>query len=306
MLGCPREQVKAYLESLGQPWCDDPSNLDLGFLRNRVRARLVPVLDAEFQGFRTGLLAMARKLDLAADLVSQLGGQMGWRRSGDGFAIDAGEFLRAHPAVRTWSLMRMYDRFGPKSAPRRLPWRFFSPVVTMPAIPDDGTILRGHGAVLSARGGTLCWGPDIASRCKKGYFIVVSEARSTEIREAGVRVSFTRGPDARGEGRGGIVILAGKVRPPIVLRSKRKGDSIRLAGGATSVKELLIGMKVPGSDRDRIPILVDRSGVLAVLGGALGYRTRARADILAGDRTAVDRMVVHVERDMEEGREQQR
>jgi tRNA(Ile)-lysidine synthase len=306
LLDCTRGQVRSYLESLGQSWCEDPSNLDQGFLRNRVRSRLVPVLDADFKGFRTGLLMMSRKLELAADLVSQLGGQMGWKRSGDGFAIDAREFLQAHPAVRTWSLMHLYDRFGPKSAPRRLPWRFISPVVTMNAAPDDGTILRGHGAVLSARGGTLCWGPDIASGCKKGYFIVVSEARSTEIREAGVRVSLTRGPDARGEGRGGIVILAGKVRPPIVLRSKRKGDSIRLAGGATSVKELLIGMKVPGSDRDRIPILADRSGVLAVLGGALGYRTRARADILAGDRTDVDRIVVHMERDMEEGREQQR
>jgi tRNA(Ile)-lysidine synthetase-like protein len=176
----------------------------------------------------------------------------------------------------------------------------------MVALPRDGTILRGHGAVLSLRGGKLSWGPDIASECKKGYFIVVSEARSTEIREAGVRVSFTRGPDARGEGRGGIVILAGKVQPPIVLRSKRRGDSIQLAGGAISVKELLIGMKVPVSERERIPILSDRSGVLAVLGGALGYRTRARADILAGDPAGVDRMVVHVERDMEEGREQQR
>jgi tRNA(Ile)-lysidine synthase len=306
MLGCSRKQVLEYLAYLRQPWCDDPSNSDTGFLRNRVRHRLVPVLDAEFPGFRTGLLVLASKLTLAGDLVRELGIRLRWKPSGDGFSIGADEFLAAHPAVRTWSLLRLYDRFGPCDAPRRLPWRFLSPAMNWETIPPDGTLLRGHGAVLSTRGGVLSWGPDIASRCKKGYFIVVSEASNTEIREAGVRVSFTRGPDARGGGRGGIVILAGKVQPPIVLRSKRKGDSIRLAGGATSVKELLIGMKVPGSERDRIPILADRSGVLAVLGGALGYRTRARADILAGDRAGVDRMVVHVERDMEEGCEQQR
>jgi len=306
MLGCSRKQVLEYLDSLRQPWCDDPSNRDMSFLRNRVRHRLVPVLDAEFPGFRTGLLVLSRKLTLSGDLVRELGRRLKWRSSGDGFSIDESEFLAAHPAVRMWSLMRLYDRFAPWSAPRRLPWRFLSPVVNMVAIPREGTLCRGHGAALSSRGGMLAWGPDIASGCKKGYFIVVSEARSTEIREVGVRVSFTRGPDARGGGRGGIVILAGKVRPPIVLRSKRKGDSIRLAGGATSVKELLIGMKVPGSERERIPILVDRSGVLAVLGGALGYRTRARADILAGDPAGVDRMVVNIERDMEEGREQQR
>ena len=164
----------------------------------------------------------------------------------------------------------------------------------------------GHGALLSARAGRLSWGPVLARGYKKGYFIVVSEARLTEIREAGMRISVTRGPDAGNAGGGGIVILAGMVRPPIVLRSKRKGDFIRLAGGAKSVKDLLIAMKVPGWERDRIPILTDRNGVLAVLGGALGYRTRARAGVLAGDRAGVERMVIDVEISMEEGREQQR
>jgi tRNA(Ile)-lysidine synthase len=306
MLGCSRKQVLEYLESVRQPWCEDPSNRDTGFLRNRVRHRLVPLLDAEFPGFRTGLIVLSRKLTLSGDLVSEMGGRLRWKRSGEGFSIDEGEFFSAHPAVRMWSLLRLYDRFAPRSISPRLPWRFLSPVLEMDAIPRHGTILRGHGAVLSAISGELTWGPDIASGCKKGYFMIASEARITEIQEAGVRVSFTRAPDACDVGRGGIVILAGKVQPPIVLRSKRKGDSIRLAGGATSVKELLIGMKVPEAERERIPILADRSGVLAVLGGALGYRTRARADILAGDREGVDRMVVHIESDMEEGREQQR
>ena len=306
MLGCTRREVKEYLDSLRQPWCEDPSNRDTSFLRSRVRHLLVPVLEAEFPGFRTGLLVLSRKLGLSGDLVRELGLRLHWKRSGEGFSIEANDLLAAHPAVRTWSLLHLYDRFAPREGARRLPWRFLSPVVEMEEIPREGTILRGHGVLLSLRGGKLSWGPDIASESKKGYFIVVSEARSTEIRDAGARISFTRGPDARVEGGGGIVILAGKVQPPIVLRSKRRGDSIRLAGGATSVKELLIGMKVPASERERIPILTDRSGVLAVLGGALGYGTRARADILAEDRAGGDRMVVHIERSMEEGREQQR
>jgi tRNA(Ile)-lysidine synthase len=300
LLGCTRKQVLEYLDSLGQDWCEDPSNDDMRIFRNRVRRRLVPVLEAEFPGFRTGLLVLSRKLGLSADLVRQLGSRLRWTRSADGFSIGQGEFLASHPSVRLWSLLRLYNRFTPADAPRRLPWRFLAPVVSKEAISRDGTLLRGHGAVLSAGGGMLAWGPDIASGCKKGYFIIVSEARSVEIREAGVRVSCLRGPDDD-EGRGGIVILARTVRPPMVLRSKRKGDSIRLAGGAASVKELLIGMKVPESERDRIPILADRNGVLAVLGGALGYGTRARAGILAGDRAGVDRMVVHVEHNQGRG-----
>ena len=301
MLACTRPQVMQYLQSLGQAWCEDASNDDTSILRNRVRHRLVPVLDAEFPGFRTGLLVLSRKLALSADLVSRLGRRLHWAKSGTGFSIDQAEFLSAHPSVRMWALLRLYDRFAPAKAPSRLPWRFLSPVTELTKIPREGTLLRGHGVLLSARAGKLAWGRDIARGYKKGYFILVSEARRAEIREAGVSVSVTSGLDARGEGRGEIVLLAGKVQPPIVLRSKRKGDSIRLAGGETSVKELLIGMRVPAAERERIPILADRSGVLAVLGSALGYGTRARAGILAGDRAGVDRMVVHVERDQGRG-----
>ena len=51
---------------------------------------------------------------------------------------------------------------------------------------------------------------------------------------------------------------------------------ILLEAGAVSVADMLAGWKVPRSQRDVIPIIADKKGVLAVLGGALGYRNRAR------------------------------
>ena len=89
MLGCSRAQVLAYLDSLGQPWREDVSNRDTRFLRNRVRHRLLPVLDAEFPGFRSGLIAMAGKLSLASDLVRAQGEALLWKESGTGYTIDA-------------------------------------------------------------------------------------------------------------------------------------------------------------------------------------------------------------------------
>jgi tRNA(Ile)-lysidine synthase len=304
LLGCPRAQVLEYLDGIRQDWREDLSNRDTAILRNRIRHRLLPVLEKEFPGYRRGLITLSRKLALSSDLARTLAASLPWRPSEGGFSLGAVEFFAAHPAVRAWSLLRLYDRIRPAgTARRRLPWRFLSPALRPGGPPRASTILQGHGVKLSAEQGTLTWGPDIATRSKKGYFIVVSEARSTEIREAGVRVCITRRPDARGGSRGGIVILAEKVKPPFVLRSKRRGDHIRLAGGTTSVKELLIAMKVPEPERDRIPILSDRSGVLAVLGGPLGYRTRARADILAPRDGAGDRIEIMVEGGREEGRE---
>ena len=294
LLRCSRAEVLQFLVSRGQGWREDSTNRETSLLRNRVRRRLVPILEAEFPGFRKSLVLLSRKLALSTDLVQELARNLDWRCERGGFSIDAGRFEAAHPAVRAWSLLQRFDHFRPPGAPRRLPWRFLQPALAPGKLPGTTALLRGHGALLTVSAGRLWWGPDIARRCKKGYFIVVSDARGMEIQEAGVRVCMTREPGGDAAGGGGIVILAGKVRPPIVLRSKRKGDVIRLSGGLTSVKELLIEMKVPVAERDAVPILSDRGGVLAVLGEARGYRNRARAGILASDREAGERITVRV------------
>ncbi len=50
----------------------------------------------------------------------------------------------------------------------------------------------------------------------------------------------------------------------MVVRSRRAGDRIRLAGGTKSLKKLFIDRKIPVSERDRIPIIADDTGVLGV------------------------------------------
>jgi tRNA(Ile)-lysidine synthetase-like protein len=199
--------------------------------------------------------------------------------------------------------MLLYDRFRGSASPRRLPWRFLAPALHEGKVPGPGWVLNGHGAGLTVSLGTLHWGPCIASQGKKGYFILVSGVEDIAIRGTGIRVQFAH--CRAGTGGGGLPILLREVDPPIVLRSKRKGDEILLESGLVSVKDLLAGWRVPGPDRSSIPLLADRKGVLAVLGSALGYRTRARAGALAGDSEDADRIEVRTVVYMEEGREQQ-
>ena len=148
-------------------------------------------------------------------------------------------------------------------------------------------------------------GPDIARRGKKGYLIEVSATGDVAIRGAGLRLRVQHGTEAVVAVAGDVSLEACDVKPPLVLRSRRSGDVIAVPGGVESVGDLMAGWKVPAPDRDGVPILADRDGVLAVLGGALGYRNRARASIPGSGTGDADRVVIHIDRDMEEGREQQ-
>ncbi len=48
LLGVSRQEVLAYLQTLGQTYCEDETNADTRFTRNRIRHRLLPWLREEF------------------------------------------------------------------------------------------------------------------------------------------------------------------------------------------------------------------------------------------------------------------
>ena len=71
------------------------------------------------------------------------------------------------------------------------------------------------------------------------------------------------------EGEPGVLYLAREaVEGELVLRPRQTGDEIALPrrGGTKTVKKLFIDEKVPRRDRERVPVLADGAGVLAVAG----------------------------------------
>jgi tRNA(Ile)-lysidine synthase len=65
LIEASRDDLRAWLASLGQAWMDDETNADLSNPRNRVRHRVLPELDAAYGGSTRG--AIARSAELARD-----------------------------------------------------------------------------------------------------------------------------------------------------------------------------------------------------------------------------------------------
>ena len=85
LLGVPGAELRAYLARHGAGFVEDPSNADLQFTRNRIRARLLPALDASFAQYRETFArsaehaAQARQLldEVAAEDLARIGGAPG-------------------------------------------------------------------------------------------------------------------------------------------------------------------------------------------------------------------------------------
>lgn len=119
LLGVPRRALLAHARRRGLSWREDPSNADLGFLRNRIRRELMPLLESRY---RPGI---ARRLARSAEpFASRSGHPAGGNRPegrstpppGSPQAPAKAEHLA--PEVR-W-VLRSHANEPPPASPRRV------------------------------------------------------------------------------------------------------------------------------------------------------------------------------------------
>lgn len=75
LLRVPGAAIRDWLRERGETWVDDPSNADMRYTRNRIRARLLPVLDEVFPQFRETFPRSALHAAQAQGLLDEVAAQ---------------------------------------------------------------------------------------------------------------------------------------------------------------------------------------------------------------------------------------
>ena len=71
-LQVPGAELRQWLRQQGEPWVEDPSNQDERYTRNRIRARVLPALDAALPGFRETFARSAAHVAQAQALIDEV------------------------------------------------------------------------------------------------------------------------------------------------------------------------------------------------------------------------------------------
>ena len=283
MLSLSGEEVRSFLKEKGIPWREDSSNADARFLRNRIRLRALPFLDAEFPGWREAVLCGAEKSALAAELVGSLP-LPEWRpfppgaaRQDEGgaaliFYCKAEEYSALLPALRLRFLYGGANLLGMEG---RIPYR----LLRQAALADGGGRASGAGFFFELTRRYAFLGRDAALDQNGGYCVEVRGEGRVDLPLVRLR--------ARRAGAGAALAVESACgerarmafEPPFVLRSRRAGDRIAIRGGKhKSLKKLFNEWGVPPFLRMAVPVVETGGGVAAVLGSPLGFRD-IKADI---------------------------
>jgi tRNA(Ile)-lysidine synthase len=290
LLEVGRGDVLAALGAAGLPWIEDPSNLDLKFLRNRVRHELLPLLTSAYRGdvvdalnltavrMRSHISALDRCADAElARLASWGEGEVTFSRAAllglpRELAADvlrlAAARLGSRAPLRAWAY-RGLGRALADPAPRR-PFRLGG--VTVEVSGERMRLAARRRAALATHALAV---PGRTFLPEIGQVLEARELPATE---------YTLPRDARH-----AVFDADRLPGPLVARGRRRGDRlVAFGGGARRLKSLLIAAKVPRWERDRVPVVEAGTEVLWVA----GVRRAAAAPVTPGTRRVLELALV--------------
>lgn len=284
LLGIAGPDLRDWLAVEGLPFREDASNRDLRFLRNRVRAELLPELERRYEPRVAAHLA--RLAGLAREDEALLEGFV--RELADEFIAGAGR--KASLDLKTLPLL------WPALA-RRVAREFLGRVAggLRDVSFDDvaASLALGEGREISLRKGLVL-------RRERGRLGLkrpsAAPARSYELRWDG-RADLEIGPaglvlsgafetralvrrSLRGDDRRLARFDAGRLTFPLVVRGRRPGDAYRPLGapGRKKLKEALRARAVPAAERDRLPVLLSRGRIVWAPGLPVGEAFKVTGD----------------------------
>jgi len=271
--------LRAWLSVRDIPFREDASNLDLRFLRNRIRAGLLPELARDYEprivAHLARLAGIVREDDeLLHGFVRELADEFILRRGRD-VSLD----LRTLPLLLP-ALARRVAREFVREIAGSLRDVSFDDVESLLALGEGKELALRKGIVLRREAGRV----GLRKRTSPaGMYEVLWDGRDDLpldipglTLKGAVRLANARRRSYKCDDKTCANLDAAALVFPLTVRSRRPGDLYRPLGapGRKKLKEILRAKGIPAAGRDRLPVILSRGEIVWVPGLPVAERCR--------------------------------
>lgn len=126
LLEVERNEIEEYLNQKNQKWRTDSTNFDTNYLRNKIRNKLMPFLDENFEGWKTAIEKGAKKAERDSDFIDQYlqNISVGFEKNKGAFIL-ADDFFNEARGIQIRILLKMGNLISDNS---RIPFVFLNEV----------------------------------------------------------------------------------------------------------------------------------------------------------------------------------
>jgi len=272
LLTSSRTEIEEFTHSLGLTPCHDESNMDRGYLRNRIRIDLMPHLKENYNpNIQEALNRMAEILQGESDFLDTIATTAFDACKIGANILDRDNFLNQHPAIQRRILrLAMIEQLG---CTADLYYKHFESMIDLinGHLPN-GRLHLPNGLVFSRAYNQLVLDQSPIQTDEFQYEVTVPNVTDLPAIHGKISTSVRSNlPSSYPDGKFEAVFDWDISQFPLYVRNRRDGDCFQPFGmaGQKKIKDLLIDAKVPQSERDRLPLLVCEAQIMWVI----GYRT---------------------------------
>lgn len=308
LLAHRKKELEAYCTERELPFVEDPANVDVSFLRSRVRQEVIPLLEKVFghdvvphiAGFAERLREEQDALDREAEEVLS---DPSVERTPTDIIIPRSLFESKPPSLQKRFILKALEALRGKTP--RIRALHLESVVDAVARGRAGSSITfpgGFEAYVGTRAVRIGRSPSHAPRLEP---VSLQCPGSTDVPDLEVRVIIekSRPPHRTLPPERAREVYLGKeaIQGPLALRTRRPGDTIYPLGapGRRKLKKVLIDRKVPRYKRGSLPVITTGEGadeeILWVVGVVLSESCRLAPDSTEAWRVKVEQMEERVE-----------
>jgi len=270
LLCVSKREIKTYLENMNVDYCLDKSNYDSTYLRNRVRHKLIPYLQEDFNPriveSLNQLADIAREENEAMEEKTRLLWEKVVIRAEEELIVLNKHILHdLHPAYQRRLILKALGDLKGESG-----WNMQDVQNIRTLAKKEGSSKRLHlkkGIFVNIAYGELVFSCDPPGKVSFNYKVPIpGRITVPEIGETFVFKVLNKNqfePEADD-----INLDYDKLDKDIFLRSRQAGDIFRPPGlnGRKKIKDFFIDIKLPMTERDRVPLLASGNEVYVVFG----------------------------------------
>ena len=274
LLAVSRRDIEDYCIEYGLKPRYDSSNSKTTYLRNRVRLKLLPTLEADYNpAIREALWRLSELAGDEHDYLSREAARL-WGTvavAGAKVAIDSKALAGLHKALQRELIRQAIEK--KRGALTGISYGHVEKLLTMALSGTVGSLLPLPGGLIAVK---TYEGLELADNAPdQQHTSLVQGFEPAEVVVPGITTvggmkilaEIVTGPPPK-HGRDTGLFDLEQLSLPLTVRARQPGDRFRPLGlgGSKKLKEFFIDNKVPEPERDSVPLIVDQQGILWVAG----------------------------------------
>ena len=262
LLAVDREAILDFCREQALDYVTDSTNTDTQYTRNRIRAELIPALRAMDPSVSARMTRTCTSLRADAEhLRQEAEALLAWHRQG--FSLPITSVCDAPRAIAARALMLLFREFTDGIALEQCHVQALLSLAEQ-ARPHSSLSLP-NGRVAIIENGRLCLENQKSKATPADYCVTLCEGQN-EISQADCEIVMGTSQNAKNVYKKAIrmYFASDKIVGSIVARNRRAGDKILAGGMHKDVRKLLCEKKISLAWRNRLPLLCDENGILAI------------------------------------------